>query len=178
MPVYEVRPEGQGTTKSKVLHRNQLLPCIPNQGAHTEAATLVNFHPATEKVFEAGHDEAGSANNQVTDDVVVEVPETGVYENEINAENNEAAEGYVRQRPVRNRRPPNMLNYDSMGNPTEFPPYVTSVQATNSTFPPQETFWPLIPPTPVFPPNLFPFYPFSFPPPFPLFFHPAHGYYW
>ena len=215
MPVYEVRPEVQGTTKSKVLHRNQLLPCdflspelktqpmsskqaserqrsqdksdvrskvetsgdenahyvesdegetygltpeelsvtipkanVPNQGEHIEAATLVNFHPATEEVFEAGHDEAGNVNNQVTDDVavdapesgafetdveevdghegsdgannqvtddsVVEVSETGVYENETNAENNEAAEGYVRQRPVRNRRPPNMLHYDSM----------------------------------------------------------------
>ena len=27
MPVYEVKPEGQSITKSKVLHRNQLLPC-------------------------------------------------------------------------------------------------------------------------------------------------------
>ena len=123
MPVYEVRPEGQGTTKSKVLHRNQLLPCdflspesktqpmsskqaserqrsqdksdvqskVETSGdedahyvesdegetygltpeelsvtipkAHTEAATLVNFHPATEEVFEAGHDKAGSVNN-------------------------------------------------------------------------------------------------------------------
>ena len=32
----------------------------------------------------------------------------------------ETAEEQVRQRPARNRHPPNMLHYNRMGNPTEF----------------------------------------------------------
>ena len=143
-----------------------------NHVEHPEIAVpLIDVDPGTEEVLEVdGHEETDDVNNQVTDDAVVGVPETGAYENETNAENNEAEEEYTPQRPVRNRRPPNMLHYDLMGHPTEFPPYVSSVQMTNQTFPPQEAFWPLTPvnpPIPVFSPNPFPFYPFPFPPPIP-----------
>ena len=36
----------------------------------------------------------------------------------------------IPQRPVWNRRTPNMLHYDRMGNSTELPPYLSSVQTS------------------------------------------------
>lgn len=138
---------------TRAKHTERIVPHPPeanvsNQVEHPEAVTLVDFHLATEEVLKVGHEGTDSANNQVTHNTAVNVPETGVSENEIIAGNNEEAEEYLPQRPVRNRRPPNMLHYDLIGNPTEYPPYVTSVQATNSRFPPQETFRPLIPASP------------------------------
>ena len=82
-----------------------------------------------------GHDKTDDVNNQVADNVVVSAPETGVYENDT-SEQNDKEEECIPQHPVQNRRPPNMLHYDSMGHPTEFPPYVSSVKTTNQTFPP------------------------------------------
>ena len=228
MPVYHVKPEGQCTKKSKVLHRNQLLPCqflspeskiqiqpspvrkitemqrlqdkpnvrdngetldnedarnadsdedltygltpaelsvtfpkmnVSNQVEEPEIEVpLIDVDSTTQEVSEVEWDDV---NNQVMDDAAVSVPETGVYENETSVENEKES---IPQRPVRNRRPPNMLQYDLMGHPTEFPPYVSSVQETNQTFPPQEAFWPQTPANPpisVFSPNPFPF---PFPP--------------
>ena len=150
MAVYQVKPEDQGTTKSNVLHRNQLLPCdilspeqkiqiqpspvrkitetqglqdksnirgngetpdnedtqnadsdddltygliteelsvtfpeiiVSNQVEHPEIEVpLIAVDSTTEEVREVeGHDETHDVNNQVTDDVVVSVPETWVY---------------------------------------------------------------------------------------------------
>jgi hypothetical protein len=77
---------------------------ISNHVEHLEIAVpLINVDPATEEVLEVdGHEETDDIDNQVTDDVVVGIPETGVYENETNAEINEAEEN-IWQRPVQNR---------------------------------------------------------------------------
>ena len=48
-----------------------------NQAENHEVVKLINFHPATEEVYEVdGHEESDSADNQFTDDAVVDVPET------------------------------------------------------------------------------------------------------
>ena len=45
-------------------------------------------------------------------------------------------------RPVRNRHPPVLLNYDSLGTPSFYPPYVSSIQAPSSVYTPPPVYWP------------------------------------
>lgn len=112
------------------------------------------------------------------DPTVVEVPpqeiEQGVPPTEQETEPEERGErmpgGYIHERPVRNRRPPSMLNYASLGNP-----YVSSLQGSNhNVFAPPAMYH--LPPPSFLPP---PYIPSSFPPtpiPFwtsPVFHHPS-----
>ena len=44
-------------------------------------------------------------------------------------------------RPVRNRHPPVLLNYDSLGTPSLYPSYVSSIQAPSSVYTPPPLYW-------------------------------------
>ncbi|CAB4000587.1 Hypothetical predicted protein [Paramuricea clavata] len=78
------------------------------------------------EVLDAGLQEQFGDNHGQDTDEPIEEPATRTD----TAENEDPTEEAVLRRSVRTRRPPNMLNYDAMGSPTEFPPYLSSVQMT------------------------------------------------
>ncbi|CAB4040297.1 Hypothetical predicted protein, partial [Paramuricea clavata] len=158
MPVFVVKPEGLATNKKRTLHRNLLLPCdflspdnsmdltpavkpqrlrnerkAQNSGeVHADQPTTTTENLAeplattteTCEVLDAGLQEQFDDNHGQDTDEPIKEPATRTDTAETGDPTGEA----VLRRSVGTRRPPNMLNYDAMGNPTECPPYLSSVQ--------------------------------------------------
>ena len=123
---------------------------VSNQAEHPEIEVpLIAVDSTTEEVREVeGHDETHDVNNQVTDDVVVSVPETWVYK--------KWDECWKWQRRRLYSTAPSAkqtttkyatLRFDGPSYGFSTVLYVSSVQTTNQTFPPQQAFWPKLLPT-------------------------------
>ena len=134
-PVYKVKPKS-GCGRTRVLHRNLLLPCdaLELDIPHKELVPRSRRKTAEQPSFSVSEDESQSSGQEdepsesIENDGTVEdtkglfaetesIEVSGEYDGSEQSEEEDVAEQNMPTRPQHERRPPQVLTYNFLGNP-------------------------------------------------------------